>query len=85
MVIDFVGSLKSKQQKELEAMMDNIIASKKESLMELASDARTSSSDIVVLHQKVVEKTGGSHGIRDIGLIESAVNWTHATFGGNEF
>lgn len=41
-------------------------------------------SDIIVLHQKVVNKTGGSHGIRDIGLIESAVNRAYATFGGND-
>jgi death-on-curing protein len=41
-------------------------------------------SDIIVLHQKVVNKTGGSHGIRDIGLIESAVNRANATFGGND-
>lgn len=41
-------------------------------------------SDIIVLHQKVVNKTGGSHGIRDIGLIESAVRRAYATFGGND-
>lgn len=41
-------------------------------------------SDIIVLHQKVVDKTGGSHGIRDIGLIESAVSRAYATFGGND-
>ena len=41
-------------------------------------------SDIIVLHQKVIDKTGGSHGIRDLGLIESAVNRAYATFGGND-
>jgi len=41
-------------------------------------------SDIIVLHQKVIDKTGGSHGIRDIGLIESAVTRAYATFGGND-
>lgn len=41
-------------------------------------------SDIIVLHQKVIDKTGGSHGIRDIGLIESAVSRAYATFGGND-
>ncbi|HML33426.1 type II toxin-antitoxin system death-on-curing family toxin [Sporomusa sphaeroides] len=41
-------------------------------------------SDIIILHQKVIDKTGGSHGIRDIGLIESAVSRAYATFGGND-
>lgn len=41
-------------------------------------------SDIIVLHQKVIDKTGGSHGIRDIGLIESAVSRAFATFGGSD-
>ena len=40
--------------------------------------------EIIVLHQKVVDKTGGSHGIRDIGLIESAVSRAYATFSGND-
>lgn len=35
-VIDFVEFLKSKQQKELEAMMDDIIDTNKEALLELA-------------------------------------------------
>ncbi|CVK19216.1 DUF2281 domain-containing protein [Sporomusa sphaeroides] len=35
-VIDFVEFLKSKQQQELEAMMDDIIDTNKEALMELA-------------------------------------------------
>lgn len=37
-------------------------------------------SDIIILHQKVIDKTGGSHGIRDIGLIESAVSRAYATW-----
>lgn len=35
-VVDFVEFLKSKQQKELEAMMDDIIDTNKEALLELA-------------------------------------------------
>jgi death-on-curing protein len=30
--------------------------------------------DILVFHKKIIEQTGGSDGIRDIGLIESALN-----------
>lgn len=40
--------------------------------------------DIIVLHRKVVDQTGGSHGIRDIGLVESAVNRAFATFDGED-
>lgn len=35
-VIDFVEFLKNKQQKELEAMMDDIIDTNKEALLEIA-------------------------------------------------
>jgi uncharacterized protein YfbU (UPF0304 family) len=35
-VVDFVEFLKSKQQKELEAMMDDVIDTNKEALLELA-------------------------------------------------
>lgn len=36
--------------------------------------------DILVFHNKLIERTGGSNGIRDIGLIESALNMANATF-----
>lgn len=45
---------------------------------------KLSVSDIILLHQKVIDKTGGSPGIRDIGLIDSAVSRAYATFGGND-
>jgi death-on-curing protein len=28
---------------------------------------------VLVIHVKIIDKTGGSHGVRDIGLVESAV------------
>ncbi|EGO65249.1 type II toxin-antitoxin system death-on-curing family toxin [Acetonema longum] len=40
--------------------------------------------DIILLHQKLIEQTGGSHGIRDISLIESAINRPLATFDGQD-
>ena len=40
--------------------------------------------NVLLFHQKIVAKTGGSDGIRDIGLIESALNRGFATFGGEE-
>ena len=38
--------------------------------------------DILVFHKKIIQQTGGSDGIRDIGLIESALNRALATFDG---
>ena len=39
---------------------------------------------VLFLHARLVEETGGSHGIRDTGLLESAVARPQATFGGKE-
>ena len=36
------------------------------------------------IHDQVVKRTGGSHGVRDIGLVESAVYRPQATFDGDE-
>lgn len=40
--------------------------------------------EIIVLHRKLIEQTGGSYGVRDRGLIESAVNRALATFDGQD-
>ena len=29
--------------------------------------------EIISLHERIIDKTGGSHGVRDMGLLESAV------------
>jgi death-on-curing protein len=39
-------------------------------------------SEIIELHEKVVAATGGSHGIRDTGLLESAVFGCYQSFSG---
>lgn len=39
---------------------------------------------IMFLHAKLVERTGGSDGVRDAGLIESALMRADAAFGGVE-
>ena len=39
-------------------------------------------AQVLFIHDQVVKKFGGSHGIRDMGLIESAVARPQATFGG---
>ena len=40
--------------------------------------------EVLQLHQYSINDFGGSHGIRDIGLLESAVERPNATFGGEE-
>ena len=37
---------------------------------------------VLLLHQLIAEETGGSVGVRDMGLLESAINNAYATFGG---
>ena len=37
--------------------------------------------EIVFLHEKLIDKTGGSHGLRDKGLLESAVYSAEISFG----
>lgn len=40
--------------------------------------------EVQLLHKKLVEASGGSAGVRDLGLIESAINRATAAFGGIE-
>lgn len=39
-------------------------------------------SQVIFIHDQMVKRFGGSHGIRDPGLIESAVARPQASFGG---
>lgn len=39
---------------------------------------------ILFIHARVIEESGGSHGVRDIGLLESAVGRPQATFDSRE-
>jgi death-on-curing protein len=39
---------------------------------------------ILFLHARLIEETGGSHGLRDLGLLESAAARPRATFGGKD-
>ena len=36
------------------------------------------------MHQLIAQETGGGVGVRDVGLLESALNNAYATFGGEE-
>lgn len=40
--------------------------------------------NVLLLHRKLVEASGGSAGVRDIGLIESALNRAKSAFAGVE-
>lgn len=40
--------------------------------------------DVLLLHNMVIDAAGGSHGIRDVGLLESAVIRPQASFGGQD-
>ncbi|HEY4694721.1 MAG TPA: type II toxin-antitoxin system death-on-curing family toxin [Candidatus Nanoarchaeia archaeon] len=40
-----------------------------------------SPQDIIQIHFEIVEATGGLHGLRDLGLLESAAARPQATFG----
>jgi death-on-curing protein len=39
---------------------------------------------VLFIHSRLVTETGGSHGLRDLGLLESAVARPRATFDSNE-
>lgn len=45
---------------------------------------KISKEKVLLLHQLIASETGGSVGIRDVGLLESALNNAYATFGGEE-
>src|SRR5579859_834077 len=40
--------------------------------------------DLLIIHTDQIERYGGSHGIRDIGLIESALFRPQSSFGGED-
>ena len=45
---------------------------------------KLSKEKVLLLQQLIAEETGGSVGVRDMGLLESALNNAYATFGGEE-
>lgn len=40
--------------------------------------------DILVIHARIIDATGGSHGVRDVGIIASAADRPKAGFGGKD-
>jgi death-on-curing protein len=41
-------------------------------------------AEVLELHRRVIEQTGGAEGVRDLGTIESAVAQPQMTFGGRD-
>jgi len=39
---------------------------------------------VLFIHARIIEETGGAHGVRDLGLLESAVARPQATFDGQD-
>ncbi len=39
---------------------------------------------VLFVHSRIIDETGGAHGVRDIGLLQSAVSRPQATFGGDD-
>jgi len=39
---------------------------------------------VLILHERMIQKYGGSSGVRDMGMLESAVGRPFATFGGED-
>ena len=46
---------------------------------------RLSKEKVLLLHQVIARETGGSAGVRDEGLLESALETAFSGFGGQEF
>lgn len=40
--------------------------------------------DILVIHARILDRTGGAHGVRDVGLLASFIERPKAAFGGTE-
>jgi death-on-curing protein len=41
-------------------------------------------AEVLLLHARLIQRTGGSSGVRDVGLLESALARPQATFGHND-
>ncbi len=46
---------------------------------------RLSREQVLILHKKLIDRYGGSHGIRDEGMLDSALNAPFQSFGETDF
>jgi death on curing protein len=42
------------------------------------------SEQVLFIHSRIIDATGGAHGVRDLGLLQSAVTRPRATFQGKD-
>ena len=45
---------------------------------------RLSKAQVIMIHEQLIKETGGASGLRDEGLLESALNTPFQTFGGED-
>ena len=45
---------------------------------------RLSKAQVIMIHEQLIKETGGASGLRDEGLLESALNSPFQTFGGED-
>ena len=45
---------------------------------------RLSKAQIIIIHEQLIKETGGASGLRDEGMLESALNIPFQTFGGKD-
>ena len=43
-----------------------------------------SAEQVLFIHSRLIDETGGSHGIRDVGLLQSSVGRSKATYDGKD-
>lgn len=43
-----------------------------------------SAKELLVIHSEIITQTGGMHGVRDIGLLQSIIEKPKASFSRNE-
>lgn len=54
---------------------------RRESLIEIS---HLTVDEVLYIHEKMIEEFGGSYGVRDMNLVESAVHRPAASFGGDD-
>src|SRR5688572_20333207 len=62
----------------------NLFMSMKTSSKSLHTVKYLSPQQVLAIHDQMIKRFGGSSGIRDVGLLESAVARPKATFDGND-
>jgi len=43
-----------------------------------------SAQELLVIHSEIIDQTGGMHGVRDVGLLQSIIGKPKASFSGKE-